>query len=453
MKTHYQERRYVLWLKIGAFVALFCITLAVNAQNLSTDSVNVLSLNQQRTELMRKSVHVMGQGEETDMRDSIYKLLGIFYEDQYRNFQDPRAPYFMFLSKDGQLAMGMGGLIRMRGFFDWDGSIPTSGFCPYMIPIPKDQTNLRKLWSTPAGTGLFLTILGNDSRFGRYMGFIQGDFSGYDNRGFKLKKAYIQTDHVTLGYATTTFEDTGAEPATIDGAGPNGVNKKTNVLARYITTFKNKWSVAASLEFPSSSIAADGTYTKACSDYVPDLCAMGQYQWDGGESHVRISGLARMLSYRDLVRENNHHLFGWATQLSAVVRVLPQFKLFGIASIGQGHESYTTDLACDSFDLVERPGEKGVLYAPTAVGYVFGAQYYFTPKLFSNLTLSEQRYYPKENPGDSQYKYGLYGALNLFWDITPRFEVGAEYLMGKRMDFNGAHDNANRITAMMMFSF
>ncbi len=53
-----------------------------------------------------------------------------------------------------------------------------------------------------------------------------------------------------------------------------------------------------------------------------------------------------------------------AVQLSSVVKVLPQMNLFGIASVGQGHSSYTTDLACDSFDLVGKPGEKGTLYAP-----------------------------------------------------------------------------------------
>ncbi len=31
--------------------------------------------------------------------DSAYAMIGKFYADQFRNFQDPRAPYFMFMSK------------------------------------------------------------------------------------------------------------------------------------------------------------------------------------------------------------------------------------------------------------------------------------------------------------------------------------------------------------------
>ena len=425
----------------------------VTAQNDTITLKRALTPEEARRAAMINATHIITESGATVSLDSVLRRLNTFYLDQYRHFKDPRAPYFMFMSKDGKLAMGVGGLVRMRGYFDWNGSLPASGFAPYLINIPKDPTQKNKLWATPAGTGLFFTVLGNSSAFGDYMAFIQADFSGYNNRDFKLKKAYFQTKHFTFGYATTTFEDTQAEPATIDGAGPNGVNSKTNVLARYTTNLNKHWSVAAGLEFPSSSIKADGEYTKACNDYIPDVAGWIQYRWNNDASHVRLSAMGRTLSYRDLVEEKNHNIIGWGLQLSSVVKVLPQFNLFGIASIGQGHSSYTTDLACDSFDLVSRVGEPGKLYAPKAVGYVFGAQYYFKPNLFVNMALSEQRYYPKYNPHDSTYKYGLYGAWNIFWDITPRFEIGAEYLAGKRMNFNGDHANANRITAMMMFSF
>lgn len=423
------------------------------AQSSTSSGDGVKTMDDLRTENMINSTHVITEGGVKLNRDSVNNLLSMFYEDQYRHFQDPRAPYFMFLSRDGNLAMGVGGLIRMRGFFDWNGSIPSSGFAPYMIPIPKDQENLRKLWATPAGTGLFFTILGNNSVVGDFMGYIQADFSGYQNRGFKLKKAYLQNKHWTVGYAKTTFEDTSAEPNTIDGAGPNGISGKTNVLVRYTTTFKEHWSVAGSFEFPSSAIQDDDDYTKPCSDYVPDIAAFIQYQWAGGDSHVRLSALGRVLSYRDLIESKNNNIFGWATQLSTTISVGRALQLYGIASIGKGHASYTADLGISNYDLIAKPGEKGEMYAPTSVGYVLGARYYFTPKVFSNIALSEQRFYPKENPHDSQYKYGLYGAVNVFWDITPRVEMGAEYLAGKRMNFNGAHDNANRLTAMIMFSF
>ena len=406
-----------------------------------------------RQRAMIESTHMITAGDDQAARDSLENLLNMFYIDQFRHAQDPRAPYFMFLSKDGKLAMGVGGVIRIRGYYDWNGSIPINGFSPYAIPIPKNPASMRRLAATGAGTGLFFTILGKNSFLGNFMGFIQGDFSGYNNSDFKLKKAYFTAGDWTVGYATTTFEDTQAEPSTIDGAGPNGINSRTNILVRYMHKFKKSWTVAGSFEFPSSSIDADGIHTKACSDYLPDVAAFMQYEWAGGESHVRLSGLGRVLTYRDLVAGRNYNIFGWGAQFSTVLKILPQFHMYGIASVGQGHESYTTDLASGNFDLISDPDKEGKLYAPTAVGYVLGAQYYFTPKLYADVALSEQRYYPKKNPGDGQYKYGLYGAFNLFWDITPRFEVGMEYLAGKRMNFNGTHGCADRVTAMVMLSF
>ena len=406
----------------------------------------LVSKAKKRDRSIIESTHVISSGDANVAKDSVEKMLNMFYVNQFRHFQDPRAPYFMFMSKSNNLAMGIGGVVRIRGYYDWNGSIPISGFSPYFIQIPKDPTSMRRLAATPAGTGLFFTILGKNSVFGNFMGFFQADFSGYNNRDFKLKKAYITMGDWTAGYATTTFEDTQAEPSTIDAAGPNGINSRTSVLVRYMHTFKNRWSVAGSLEFPSSSISADGTTTKACSDYVPDVAAFAQYQWDGGESHVRLSGLGRILSYRDLIVGKNYNIFGWGAQLSTIIKVNNSLNLYGIASLGKGHASYTTDLAGGSFDLIADPDKKGKLYAPMATGFVLGAKYYFTHKLFADVALSEQRYYPKHNPGDGQYKYGLYGAFNLYWDITPRFEVGMEYLSGKRMNFNGTNGSANRLS-------
>lgn len=424
------------------------------AEEGANDSVSKLSPDRQRIQNMIQTTHIIGEGSEEAARDSLFRLLNNYYYDQFRHSQDPRAPYFMFLSKNGTMALGMGGVIRMRGYFDWNGSIPISGFSPYYIPIPKNPTSDKALAANPSGTAFFFTLLGHSSRFGDYVGHIEAGFSGYNNRDFKLKKAYIQTGDWTAGYATTTFEDTKAEPSTVDGAGANGINTRTNVLVRYMHTFKgNHWTVAGSIEIPSSSIDADGTTTKACADYVPDFAAFGQYQWNDGMSHIRLSGLLRVLTYRNLLQEQNKNIVGWATQLSTVLKVLPQFNLYGIASVGQGHSSYTTDLAGGNFDLIAKEHQPGELYAPTAVGYVLGASYYFLPSLYCNVALSEQRYYPRINPDNSQYKYGLYGAFNLFWDVTPRFEVGIEYLAGKRMNFSGTKGNANRLTAMMMVSF
>ncbi|MCM1152651.1 MAG: DcaP family trimeric outer membrane transporter [Muribaculum sp.] len=385
--------------------------------------------------------------------DSVRTLINSFYLDQFRNFQDPKAPYFMFMSKDANLAMGIGGMVRMRGWFDWNNAVPANGFSPMAMPIPRDPTMKRQFKATPAGTGLFFTIIGRNSPIGNYMGYIEGNFDGYDHVGFKLKKAYFMINDWTVGYATSTFSDPAAQPPVIDGAGANGKISKTNVLVRYLHTFKNKWSVAGSLEFPSSGVTDESGNTKKCADWLPDVSAFGQYQWNDGLSHIWVSGVLRTLSYRDLLTSTNHTCMGWGAQLSSVVKVLHPLSLYAVAAYGSGISSFIGDLSGNGIDLVATPGKPGELYAPSALSLMFGAKYNFTSNIYASMTLSELQYYDKKPHDGTAYRYGLYGAWTLFWDITPRIQVGAEYLAGKRVNFDGSHTNANRIDALFMFSF
>ena len=434
------------------FLISFLSFLGLYAQDTVPPKADRRLMSDVRISAMKDNTNVISSGEK-DNTDSLKSLLNIFYYDQFRHFQDPRAPYFMFLSKKGDLALGVGGQVKVRGYFDWHGSIPNDGFVPYDIPIPKNPASMNALSASASGTGLFFTLLGNNKLMGNFMAYFQADFSGYNHRGFRIKKAYVSIKDWTAGYTVTTFEDTKAEPSTVDGSGPNGINSRKNVLVRYMRSFKKRWDIAASVEFPSQSISADGTYTTACTPYIPDLAAFVQYQWDEGASHLRLSGLLRTLTYRDLVVGRNHNITGWGLQLSTVINSHPNLNLFGIISTGQGHASYTTDLGNGDFDLIPVEGELGKLYAPWAAGIVLGTQYYFNQKVFMNVAFSEQTYYPKNHPNDSQYKYGLYAVGNVFWDITPRFELGFEYLHGKRKNFNGESGSANRIMAMLLVSF
>lgn len=400
-----------------------------------------------------KVIFINTNEENQPAIDSVRTMINTFYVNQFRSFQDPRAPYFLFMSKDANLAMGIGGVVRMRGWFDWANPIPANGFSPMAIPIPRNPANRRQLKATPAGTGIFFTIIGKNTPLGNYMGYIEGNFDGYEHVGFKLKKAYFMINDWTVGYATSTFSDPAAQPPVIDGAGSNGKISKTNVLVRYLHTFKSNWSVAGSLEFPNSSIQVTSGVAEKSPDWIPDVAAFGQYQWDGGLSHVRLSGILRTISYRDMIAAKNRNKLGWGAQLSSMFRVADPLTLYAVASYGQGCSSYINDISGNSIDLVAEPGHPGDLYTPGALGLMFGAKYHFLPNLYASTTLSELQYFGKKPHTPDNYRYGLYGALSLFWDITPRIQVGAEYLAAKRVNFSGEHGNSNRIDALFMLSF
>lgn len=385
--------------------------------------------------------------------DSIRSMIDLFYIDQFRHFQDPRAPYFLFMSKDANLAMGIGGVVRMRAWADWSGSIPANGFVPYLIPVPKDPTQQRKLAATPAGTALFFKVIGRNSKVGNYLAYIECNFDGYNNVGFKLKKAYVTINDWTVGYSLTTFSDPIANPITIDGAGPNGEINRSAIMLRWMHRIKNNWIVCAAAEIPKSMIDSDNIHTKALSDWTPDIVGFGQYEWDKGNQHVRLSGLLRLLPYRNLITNENHNKIGWGLQLSSTFKIIEPLTLYSSINVGEGYASYTNDMQIANYDLVPNPSKLGELYAPMSIGITAGLKYNFTKSIYAGVALGEMRYLPEHKVDGNEYKYGLYGAANIFWDINPRLQLGIEYLIGKRTNFNGDCATANRCDALVQFSF
>ncbi|MCI8998980.1 MAG: hypothetical protein HFJ95_08310 [Muribaculaceae bacterium] len=393
-----------------------------------------------------------GNGEDP-AADSIRNVVENFYYDQFRSFQDPAAPYFLFMSRDTNLAMGIGGLVRMRGYFDWAGSVNVAAFSPYFIPVTKDPLTRNNLGTTPAGTALFFRVIGRNKRLGDYQLYIEANFNGYGGRDFHLKKAYAVLNDWTIGYAASTFGDGAAVPPTVDSNGPTMKMDATNVLIRYMHTFKKSGIVVAgSLETPSMSIQEDGSTVAARNQYLPNLAAMVQYEWSRDE-HIRLSGIMRFLPYRDMINGKNHQAVGYGVQLSTVFRILPQLKFYGTANTGKSYSNFGGDFLLGKYDLVVDDATPGKLKTTPGFGYFFGLQYNFRPNLFVSTTFGQGRYLPTQDPVGTDYKYGLYSATNIFWNVTPRIMFGAEFNVGKRQDFNGEHGWARRVGALASFSF
>lgn len=396
-------------------------------------------------------IEYLGEGEKPSVSDE-RALLDIFYYDQFRNAQDPRAPYFLFMSRDANFVMGLGGVVRMRGWYDWAGSMPNNGFIPYNIAIPKNPARSRWLGSTPAGTALYFRVLGHNATVGDYQLYIEANFDGYNQRGFLLKKSYAIINDWTIGYAHSTFSDPLAEPLLVDGQGPNAYVSTTAVLVRWMHSLRKDWIVAASVEMPQSFVDANGTTTQRLNDWMPNFAAFSQYEWAPNQ-HVRLAGILRTLPYRDLVAGENRNRMGWGVQLSSVMRPWKPLTLYFMGNYGRGIGSLTGDLIMGNYDLVNNPETPGEMYAPRLFGWYGAAQYHFTPNLFTGLTFGQLRYLPEYGESSSEYKYGLYSALNLFWNITPRIQVGGELNLGKRENADGQSRWARRVSVMTQFSF
>ncbi|MCM1020923.1 MAG: hypothetical protein NC343_01940 [Muribaculum sp.] len=436
--------------KTGLIIAATISAISCMAQSKSLVDQQIDSLLNSH-----KFVYVDGRPQAAEVRayvDSVRQQISAFYYDQFRHFSDPAAPYFLFLSKDAQLAMGIGGCVRMRGYYDWGGAIPASAFAPYLIPMQPDLTNMRHIGTTPAGTALFFRVLGRNKALGDYQLYIECNFNGYEGRDFHLKKAYAIVNDFTIGYANSTFSDPAAVPPTVDANGPNNKLTPTSVLVRYMPTFHNRWTVALSVESPEPSIAVDNQTTKSVSAWLPDFAAFGQYQWAPGQ-HVRLAGIVRTLSYRDMLSRKNYNTVGWGLQLSSVAHPLREVTTYATVNYGHGYQSLGGDLQVGRYDLVGNPDHAGRLYAPASLGWCVGVQYNFRPNLFMSVSASEMRYLPSRSVSADEYKYGLFGCINLFWNLTPRIQIAAEYDLGKRQNFSGHQRIAQRVGALAQFSF
>lgn len=445
-------------LKFTTTLALAAIaTFSAVAQSPAETSVPTLqtaTADEIKNEMLQHSHKILFVGSDDQAKasaDSIAQMITLFYVDQFRSFQDPLAPYFLLMSKDAKLAMGVGGAVRMRGWGDFDGSVSTNGFVPYMIPVPADRDQRRRIGGTPGGTSLFFRIIGRNNTLGDITGYIQADFSGANNVGFKLKKAYVTIQDWTIGYASSTFSDGAAQAPTIDGAGQNGISSNTRLLLRWLHDFTPRWSMAASVELPSDNIDADGTLTKRLDDYLPDIALYGQYQWEHGQ-HIRLAAIARSLPYRDLVTGRSRTVTGWGLQLSTVLYPIPALGIYGEFSTGKGYSSYLGDLSIGNYDLIT-DATPGRLYAPLAMGLNIGARYNFNTKLYATTALGKAQYFPSYKVDGTDYRYGLYGSVCLFYEPTPRLQAGIEYLRGSRHNFNGMSNSANRIDILFQFSF
>lgn len=435
--------------------ALMAICFSAAWSKTATDSIihHPVNADQQHVEDIKHSQKLMiVNGDSTTVtNDSVRKLIDRFYVDQYHHFQDPEAPYFLMMSKDATLALGLGGAVRMRGYYNFDGSVPFAGFIPFTIPVPGDPAMQRRLNATPSGTALFIRIIGSNKKVGNFSAYIQGSFDGGEGRDFKIKKSYVTINDFAIGYATSAFVDIAANPPVIDAQGPCGQTNNTSVLVTWRHPTDKGWLFSGSVEFPKSQFVVDQNI-EALDDWFPDVIGYAERQWANGAGHVRLSGLMRVLSYRDLVTATNHDKIGFGGQLTGIIPIGYSTTLFAEAVGGKGIETYINDMAVTGLDLISST-TPGKLYAPWCYGLTAGVKYNILPDLFASVSVSESRLMARAGVDPMQYKYGLYGVANIFWNMSPRLQVGAEYLMGQRKNFNGESGSAKRVNLLFQFSF
>lgn len=378
------------------------------------------------------------------------EVVRVLYDTSDMHFQDASVPRFLMIDRQGNTLFGIGGYVEGVMQYDFDGAIDGDGFVTHNIAVPSNPTLHNRLGADATHTNLVFQLLRN-TKLGILNAYVQGNFSG-DSYGFKLKKAYISLHNVTAGYARSTFEDGASGSPTIDYQGPSGAVSATNLLLQYRVHLDKHFTVAISAELPQADYTLTPGANEAINQRCPDIPAYVQYQWAGGDSHVRASALFRQLSYRNLAKAENRFATGWGVQLSGVAKISSIAEVYYQAVYGKGIANYINDISEFGYDLIS-DGADGKMKAPGAFGVAGGVRLNLSDRVFVSSTYSFCRLYDQENMGPDAYRRGNYAVVNCFYTPISDLQVGIEYLHGRRTDMSHEHGTANRLEAMVKYSF
>lgn len=372
-------------------------------------------------------------------------------------FQQALTPSAIFADKRNTFSFAIGGDVALRAAYSFDRIVNNIDMVPYNIPMtltPADDQEIRMDAST---SRIFIRGIANTKKLGQVHIFMDMDFRGGAMGSYtpRIRSGYAQMLGFTIGRDVSTFCDLTAAPTTIDFQGPNAYNFRFATMIRYEHSFiDNHLKVGAAAEMPSVS----GTYGEtlmAIPQRVPDFPVYLQYSWgENRDSHIRASAVFRDMYLYNNARSSEDDLFGWGVQFSGNIHITKYLELFMNGVYGEGVTRYINDLMGSGLDFTPRPNDPTRVQATPMYGWQAAAQINILPNLFVSGGYSTVSVLKKNGTySDSMYKQGQYIFGNVFWNLTPRFVLAAEYLYGSRKNMDGAKAHSNRINVLAKYSF
>ncbi|MBP3482378.1 MAG: porin [Alistipes sp.] len=380
------------------------------------------------------------------------------YNETHRTgFQQVEKPQFIFSTKNNKFSFALGGYVNLRASYGFEGIPNNIDFVPYDIPIPGNYATRQQFGMDASTSRLYLKAIANTRALGRVVVFVDGDFrgGGRDSYTPRLRSAYVSFKGLTLGRDITTFCDLNAAPQTVDFRGPNAYNLNFATMIRYEISFARDYlTFGAAAEMPNVS----GTYGASFASLpqrVPDFPVYLQVNWGRHrQSHFRASAVFRDMYIRSTLRDNNTTLFGWGVQASGNIMIGRVLNIFFNGVYGEGITPYIQDLTGSGLDFTPNPLRPTSIQTMPMYGWQVAAQI----NLLKNLSISggySAVTVCKKNTfyANDEYRMGQYIFGNIFYNITPRFKIAAEYLYGRRENMNDMKNHANRVNIMAQYNF
>ena len=283
---------------------------------------------------------------------------------------------------------------------------------------------------------------------------VEFDFWG-GNGQMRLRKAFVETNHWQIGQNWNNFGDEVLWPNVMEWEGPpSGIWLRTPHI-KYFNTFKNKnWIYEISLEAPIVDYIAFGDIeplVEEANQVTPDFTSALKYKQDWG--HIRLSSILRNIRY-ELDGETDDFI-GYGFTISGIYKTKRknnlQFQIIG----GEGISAYMTSVTGLGYDGF--PTVNGEFEATPSYGGWISYEYYFTPRIHSNVVFGftdyrlddmERYILSNELPNDpiddtlilngDYYSVHTYGIINIMYEPFERMTIGLELDYGvKKVDYSG----------------
>lgn len=350
-------------------------------------------------------------------------------------------------------ALRIGGFVKTNIVYNFDPMQISDRFIVGSIPVGGSDTGQEAQGSITANQSRLNFDLREPTDVGLLRAFIEADFAGDDDT-FRLRHAFGQWNRVLAGKTWSAFMDTEASPEEVDFEGLNGRINLRQAQVRLTPTRGKQYGLEVSLEDPNPQVQDGQGVTRS-----PDLVVAGRFS-PRERLHVKLSVIGRQIRAQANSGFGNgvSKEYAWGASISGR-RTTPRFdkrdSLLFQLNAGNGIGRYVNDLSSiGSYDGIFNPENGDLQLFDIVAGYLSWQHWWGgVSSLRSNYTFG---FVDVDNPGfieGDAYKRTIRLSTNLFWTPTPRIDLGAEYLWGRRENEDGEKGDASQIQMMARYRF
>ncbi len=380
---------------------------------------------------------------------------------------DAIKPAVALTSRNGKYTITASGNVNMKASYDFNGSIDNPDFITSLIDIPGSYNTQRRFYMDASTSRVEVKGTAASEKFGDVTLCLNMDFRGGTAGSYtpRLRLAYIAAKGFLIGRNYTTFSDVTSIAPSIDFQGPNVCPFIYTTQIRYVKPLLDDHLVLGGAveytEYESSSLgevneeSASGQTFCYQEKYIPDFVGYLQYNWGGeNSSHIRLTGLYKNIPLYNTINQENVNLNGWGTQLSGSLGVGKNIKIYYSGTCGEGITNYMQDTYGIGLDATVTSGLDPQANITFMYGWQASSLVQISQKVMASVGYSVVSIEGAKSKFSAEdYQKADYIIANVFYSVTQRVQLSAEYLWGKRTNFGGDNRSANRINTMVQYNF